>query len=155
MLAKRMHKICLCYAFQEMRSKWGINMDEKSPNEMTQHQSAARKHGIYAFRDRGPDALIEPQQVSSLAELRELVRTQPGRDALRQEMTARVALICYMGFSELKNWADDGKPIWESPMIRRAATWMAELRRLLDTFPPEKEAIDITEILRGSEDDED
>jgi hypothetical protein len=119
-----------------------------------QRAMANRKHGIYAFRDRGESALVDPEHVSSLTELRQLVRSQPGRQALREEMTARVALICYLGFSEVQKWHSDGKPIWESPVLKRASTWMDELKRLLDSFPPDQATFDITDFLSGDQEDE-
>jgi hypothetical protein len=120
-----------------------------------QRQKASRKHSIYAFSDRGAEAL-STENVNSLNDLRELVKTHPGREELRRELTARVALVCYMGFSELSNDAQKGS-IWESPVIKRAATWVAELRRLLDSYPDDLNVIDAESVLsavRGEYKDE-
>jgi hypothetical protein len=112
---------------------------------LAQRQQAARKHGIYAFRDRGEDSLTA-ENIKSLRDLRELVKTKPGREELRRELTARVATICWMGFGELQKAGKQGN-LWNSPVIRRAATWVAELRRLLDSFPDDSDVIDAEMIL--------
>ena len=70
---------------------------------------------------------------------------------MRRELTARVALICYMGFSELSNDAQEGS-IWESPVIKRAATWVAGLRRLLDSYPDDLNVIDAESVLLAVQD---
>ena len=36
--------------------------------ELTHHQEAARKHGMYAIDYRGPDAVVDPQQVKRLTD---------------------------------------------------------------------------------------
>jgi hypothetical protein len=51
-----------------------------------------------------------------------------------------------MGFGELQKAGKQGN-LWNSPVIRRAATWVAELRRLLDSFPDDSDVIDAEMIL--------
>ena len=119
--------------------------------ELRQRRLAARKHGIRALELSGPDSLeVEPEKVAALHELREMVRSEPGRRDLREELTARVALIVEMGFGELIKWTDQGRPLFQSPVIKRASTWVAELRRLLDSFPMDYDDRDITDILSGN-----
>jgi hypothetical protein len=112
---------------------------------LKQRQQASRKHGEYAFRRRGDDAL-EPSQISALSELRELVETNPGRLELRKELTARMALICEIGFSYLREQVEDGEDIWAGGIINRLSTYVAETRRLLDSFSddtPKGSAVEI------------
>lgn len=116
-----------------------------SEAKLQQVQNAGRKHGLYAFRDRGEDSLTA-ENISSLHDLRELVKTRPGRNELRMELTARLAMICWIGFSELQKEGATGN-LWTSPVIRRAATYIAELRRLLDSFPDDADIIDAGMIL--------
>ena len=111
--------------------------------------NAARKHGIYAFKDRGEESLTI-ENVKSLHDLRELVKTNPGRQELRQELAARVALIVYLGFNEMQKDAESGR-LWRGPVIKSAATWVAELRRLLDSFPEDSDIIDANEVLNAVE----
>ena len=58
------------------KSKRKYTMSERA---LDQRQQAARKHSIYAFSDRGVEAL-SADNVNSLNDLRELVKTHPGRE---------------------------------------------------------------------------
>ena len=119
--------------------------------EHEQRKQAARSHGIYSFRDNGPGTLA-PEKVGRLAELREMVKTQPGREQIRQETTARVALITELAYAEMRDAADDGESIFDAPVTARAGTWFAELRRLLDAWPPDElESANVLESLRNGD----
>lgn len=104
-----------------------------SESDLQQKQQAARTHGIHAFERRGADAL-DPLRVGRLAELRSMVEDAPGRMELRRELTARMALIAEIGFAHLREQAEQGADIWDGGIIRRLSTYVAETRRLLDTF---------------------
>jgi hypothetical protein len=132
--------------YKTPRGTMAREIDEKG---LAQRQAAARKHGIYAFRDRGEDSLTV-ENIKSLHDLRELVKSQPGREELRKELTARVATICWMGFGELQKAGQAGH-LWTSPVVKRAATWVAELRRLLDSFPDDSDVIDAEMVLETLE----
>ncbi len=106
-------------------------------NTFQEGNQAAVKHGIYSFQNRG-DKSLNPQRVGRLAELRELVQTQPGRQELREELAARCALIVDLAMADLVKTHNDGHSIWTSPVIKRMGTFMAELRRVLDTFPADE-----------------
>jgi hypothetical protein len=105
-----------------------------TPAAIDQRRQAARTHGIHALRRRGPDAL-EPEKIGSLAELRQLLRTHPGRLELMEEQAARLGLICEMAFAELAEARARGESIWEGAIIKRAGTYFAEYRRLLTSLP--------------------
>lgn len=106
---------------------------ELTEAELEQRRQAARKHGIRAFETRGEDALL-PAQITRLAELRLQLRDAPGRMELRQELTARMALIVEIGFAHIAEQRARGEDIWEGGIIKRYGTYAAELRRLLDSF---------------------
>lgn len=110
-------------------------MTEITEKQRKQRQLAARKHGIRALQERGPGSLVEPEKITRLAELRQLVRTNQGRADLRDEHTARTALIVEIAFSEIAKHVEGGKSLFTSPVIRRASTWWAEFRRCLDGYP--------------------
>ena len=99
----------------------------------------AKRHGIRQFEDRGPARLTDPAQIERFAELKRMVKSEPGRIELRQELAARAALLVDLGFSELIRTNEAGKSIWNTPTIKRMGTYMAELRRLLDSFPADDE----------------
>ena len=84
--------------------------------------------------EQGPSKLTDATQISRMQELRELVRTDSGRLEARQELTARMLLICEAGFSHLAQQQQDGVDIWAGGIIRRLASYTAESRRLLETF---------------------
>ena len=104
-----------------------------SAEAKTQRQDAARKHAIYAFESRGVQAL-DSAQVERLVELRQMLADAPGRTEFRRELTARMALICELGFAHLREQTEVGQDIWQGGIIGRLATYVAETRRLLDSF---------------------
>lgn len=104
----------------------------------------ARKHGLSSFERHGDKSLIDPKEINALAELRLLVKTVPGRLDIREELTARVALLTSIGFSSLfERYGNPELParlrvkMWEDPVMKRLATYAALLDRLLRGFPPE------------------
>ena len=93
-----------------------------------------KTHGMRGLEISGPKSL-DSAKYDRLSDLRRIVATHPGRQELRQELAARVALLVEIGFHELVKTHEDGKSIWESPVIGRYSTYLAELRRVLETFP--------------------
>ena len=112
------------------------NKYTQSDKTQIQRQQAARSHGIHGIEKRGEDAL-DPQGVDRLCELRQLLAEESGRKEYRLELTARMALICELGFAHLQQKAEAGEEIWEGGIIRRLATYVAETRRLIATFNDE------------------
>jgi hypothetical protein len=134
-------------------------MSESREYEITQkvvaqRQQASRSHGIFAFRKRGEDAL-NPSQVDRLADLRALLQNEPGRTELRCELTARMAMICHLGFVHLERQAEAGNEIWEGGVIHRLATYVSETRRLLDSFDQDVLENTAADIIRQTLDDDD
>ena len=94
---------------------------------------ASITHGTRSLENSGPSRL-SPENISRLSELRDMVKSDSGRMDIRRELTARMALICDLGFSHLSQQQQDGANIWDGGIIRRLATYTAETRRLLDSF---------------------
>lgn len=61
--------------------------------ELEQRRRAALKHGAYAFRDHGDQALDVTGR-SRMAELSEIVQTKPGVLSLLQERAVRAVMLC-------------------------------------------------------------
>jgi len=121
---------------------------------LTQRQQAPLKHSVHALEQRGPEAL-DAQQIGRLSELRQLVREDSGRAHLRLELTARMYLVCELGFAHLRDKSDAGDDIWSGGLIRRLSSYVAETRRLLESLPSEtSEPASITDVLMGSDDNE-
>jgi hypothetical protein len=107
-------------------------------------------HGITAFEDRG-DIALTPQRGAYLAELKAKLSTQPGREDYRVDLTAALALICEMGFSQLRQDAEQKKDIWGGGVINKLGVYVNSLSRLLDSFPPDAEKPKtILDELRGN-----
>ena len=111
-------------------------------------QSNALKHGMHSIEAREPVAMT-PFDYDSLVDLRELAKTAAGRDEIKVEIVARLTLVARKFFSDVSKNADDPE-WWESGAVKRGGTYLAELRRWLDTMPPDKrdDAID-AEILKS------
>ena len=105
------------------------------------------KHGIDAFRTRGPGRLQDPASIERYSELKRLLATQPGREDLRIELGARAFLLVEMGFSELHRVYETGGDLWESPVIRRYATFLAECRRILSDWPDSEQALESANVI--------
>ena len=115
-------------------------------------RSISEKHGMFALADRGRAAL-DPAEVQRLDELRELMVTQPGRLKVRQELAARVALIVDRGSAWLDSSSEEHYAKGTGP-LKYLGVYSGLLARLLDNWPnPIEGARDVTELVRGSEDD--
>ena len=115
-------------------------------------KSIAEKHGVFAVEARGESALA-PAEVESLRELREMVRTHPGRQEIREEIVARLVIITRKVFNDMEQLASSPK-WWEAGVVRRGGTYLAELRRWLDTFPTtDDQPKDVTALLKGENGD--
>lgn len=105
-------------------------------------------HGMFALRDRGRAAL-EPSEIASLDELRDLLATHPGRVEVRTELAARTMMIVDKGYQyvEGEHFTKGGGP------LRYLAVYSNLLARLLDNWPdPIEGARDVTELMKGSDD---
>jgi hypothetical protein len=108
----------------------------------------SRKHGIYALELRGENSLA-PAQRSRLQELKEQFNSEPGRVEYRQELAAFLAMMLELGFSSIREIAEKGGSIWESPPVARMGVYLNALIRLLDGWPKEGGGPNILDVLRG------
>ena len=117
-----------------------------SDAQRKQRQQAAKTHGIFSFEERGPDAL-EPSEVASLQELRDMIDTPEGEREVVTEVKARLVIIVRKVFNDMAQLEKDPK-WWDAGVVGRGGTYLAELRRWLIAFPSERgEAKNITEAL--------
>jgi hypothetical protein len=86
------------------------------------------------LQDRGAEALEKPQR-SRYAELRELVKSQPGREEFREELLTMVMMIVELGIGELRETADGDESIFSTPVIKVLGLYMNTAARLIDSFP--------------------
>ncbi len=108
-------------------------------------------HGIRTFEARG-EAALNPFEVSNLADLRALVKTDPGRKEIKDEVVCRLVIIVRKFFADMEanhkdpNW-------WNSGCVARGGTYLAELRRWLDTYSNSKEEINalLLDAIRSAE----
>ncbi len=110
-------------------------MTEKELSE--RHQKAgrvSRKHGMSSFDMRGISAL-DLKERSRYAELRVQLASSPGRADYKLELLVHLAMLLDLGFSHLRELAEQGKPIWSSSPIKRLGTYVNSTMRLLDSFP--------------------
>lgn len=103
----------------------------------------AEKHGIHTFEQRGELAL-NPFEVNSLDELRAIVKTDPGRKEIKDEVVARLVIIIRKFFNDMQNNFKDPS-WWNSGAVARGGTYLAELRRWLETYGASKD--EINEVL--------
>ena len=118
----------------------------KNKTSFTDSNKAAVTHGIYSFEANGP-GVLSPVEVASLQELRELAKTEQGRTEIKVEVTARLMVIVQKAFADMME-SQKGPGWWNSGVVGRAGTYLAELRRWLESFPPDRgEVIDIEAVL--------
>jgi len=87
------------------------------------------KHFMHSEVDKLPQ-----EKIARLAELREMVASNEGRLEAREELAARCLLIVDLGFSYLAEKHKAGENIWQLDPIKRLQGYIAESRRLLDSF---------------------
>ena len=108
-----------------------------------------KTHGIHSLEDSGPKTL-NPAEIENLRELRQLVKTEPGRQEIREEIVSRLVIMARKFFGDIATAAQSERDFWNAGVVARGGTYLAELRRWLDTFPPEKpKNASIIEMLRG------
>jgi hypothetical protein len=100
------------------------------------HQ-ADYKHGLYVVRDRD-EAALTPAGRSRLQELRDQFMTEPGRIEYRQDLAAHIALMLEVGFSYIREVAEKGGVVWDTPPVKSMGTYLNTLCRLLDGWPKEQ-----------------
>ena len=90
---------------------------EGTEAEIEQRRDAARTHGAYAFRDRGEQALEQPQR-SRLEELKEQVRERTGVLQLMQERAANAVMMTELVTSYIAREVKMGVPLSQIGAVR-------------------------------------
>ena len=123
---------------------------------IAQRQQSARTHGIRAFEARGEDALDAPQR-SRLEEIRERTHDRPGVTDLIKDRAARSVLIAEMAESWVQQEIEKGVPFDQIGLLKRLGTYQENARRALmalySVLPNYSKMIDVTDVLRGGQDD--
>src|SRR3990172_10127221 len=99
---------------------------------------ANRQHGMDAIAGRGAlpadQMAIEIGQMG-FTELRAGLRDPAIREAVRDEMTARLAFVMEAGFNWLRKTAEAGRDPFATPAAKRVPSYLALLERMLRTYP--------------------
>jgi hypothetical protein len=119
-----------------------------SEAEIDQRQQAARSHGAYAFRDRGDQALEQPQR-SRLEELKAQVQEREGVLELMQDRAANAVMIVEVITSHIAKEVKLGIPLSNIPILRALPAFMntaqRALRDLLSVIPDDQDVLEIGE----------
>ena len=108
------------------------------------------KHGIYAIENRGAASLGDTEQMT-YRELREALRQPKVREEIKRELMARLTTMMRVGFSEMERLSEQGRDVFEAPVIGRLGTYLNLLARLLGSYPPQQRDTLAEEILRIQE----
>lgn len=125
-------------------------LENMSQKELQQRQQAARSHGAYAFRDRGDQALDQPQR-SRLEELKEQVQERDGVLQLLQERAANAVMVVEVITSHVAREVKLGVPLSDIPILRALPAFMntaqRALRDLLTVMPDDPDVLDAQAVL--------
>ena len=113
-----------------------------TPELQSKAGRSSQKHGLYSMEFSGPDALMDPAKITRMAELREALRTQPGRDDVRHEMACRLVLMVEMGFDSIRErYEAEGVTkkqklqVWKDPIIQVLPRYISAMQKAIDTLP--------------------
>ncbi len=113
----------------------------------------ALTHGIHSF-EAGGERNLSPFEVESLQELRELVKTEQGRQDVKLEIIARLVIIARKLFADMQK-SQNSRDWWEGGPVIRGGTYLAELRRWLEIFEPPRKTDSVDVILRAIQEAQD
>ena len=119
---------------------------------MSENNSHINKqtHGLYAFADKGEKALT-PARHEYLKELKARLASDQGRKEYRVDLAAAIAMICELGFAQLREDVETGKDIWTGGVIKILGSYSNSLTRMLDNWPADEEKPkNIIDALRGN-----
>ena len=123
---------------------------KRTEAEIEQRQQAARKHGAYAFRERGESALNPPQR-SRLQELKDQVREREGVLDLLQERAASAVMMVELITSYVAEEHEAGKPLSRIKTLRCLPAFMNTAQRalkdLIGLMPEGDDTLDAVKVL--------
>ena len=109
---------------------------------------ATRDHGVYAVASRGKEALRGPAEKGRYQELKELVRTYPGRVELKEELATLAMMIVELGASSLRETHNKGGSVFDDKAILKALSpYMNVALKALDSLPDDKERADHAQLV--------
>ena len=115
---------------------------------LKQKQGAARKHGAYAIRDRGPAAMT-PKQRSMRAELIEQLETKGGVITALRDQAVDLLVLCGVAQSFVIEKHQAGKPLDEIKLLTALPRFFNSTSRALkvylDAMPDDSEVLDLAE----------
>ena len=118
--------------------------------EIEQRQEAAKTHGVFAFRDRGPSAL-EPTQRGKYAELQEQLSTRPGTIEALREQAAQTMLLAQIAQSYVVTEYKAGRSLDSIALLRALpAFWNSAnrcLKTYLDVLPNDENILELGETI--------
>ena len=114
--------------------------DKLTEKELKQRQDAAKKHGIYSYRDRGSQAL-DPQGRSRLQEISEQMRSRQGVEAMLQERASHAVMLVELATAYVAEQHEAGTPLDQIAVFKSLPAFMnsahRQIRALLDVMPAE------------------
>jgi hypothetical protein len=129
--------------------------EKMSQEELHQRQEAHRKHGAFAFRDRGEEALEKPQR-SRLQELKDQVQDREGVLELMQERAANAVMMCELMTSHIAKEFKQGVKLTEISTIRSLPAFMNTAQRalkdLVSVMPDDRDTLDALNVLEAVKD---
>ena len=95
-------------------------------------------------------AMID-QYITNLKELKARLASDQGRKEYRVDLAAAIAMICELGFAQLREDVETGKDIWTGGVIKILGSYSNSLTRMLDNWPADEEKPkNIIDALRGN-----
>ncbi len=108
-------------------------MTEVSEAQQAQRESAAVKHGAYAFRDRGEQAL-QPEGRSRLAELRDMMQDRDSIIEVLQSKAADSVLLFEIVQAHVAKGIQSGKSLTEIPGFKALPAFFNSMHRALTSL---------------------
>lgn len=129
-------------------TKQGYTVSEKV---IEQREQAARKHGVYAVRDNGPDAMTEPER-SRFAELQVQFEDRRGVVAAMRDQAVNSLLLSEIAQAYVISEHKAGVPLDKILLLGKLpAFWNSAgraLKNYLDTLPDDSEVLDLAEHVK-------
>jgi len=128
-----------------------------SEAELRQRQ-APRSHGVYAIRSHG-EKVMTPEQRSARQELSTEIQTKQGAVDTLRDLAVDAIMLSKVAQSYVIEQHEEGKNLDQIPLARALPAFQNSASRILGQYlqymPDESSIIDVTEMLRGKDSEED
>ena len=81
-------------------------------------------------------------------ELRESLGQPEVREEIKLELMARLATMMRFGFAEMERLSEQGREVFDAPVVGRLGPYLNLLARLLGSYPPQKQDALAEEVRR-------